>query len=347
MDVGVDVGVTDVFYERHIAPCTQQHQLLLILRDFEIQLGVFKAGAVDTIRIHPIHEVLDTERHLAAVIIQEVHGLIRQYEGEDPSEGDGWQVLMVAGQQPALPIVVQWNFRKTLPGAQVVVVDDQTAGSLVPLDPEVTCEHISGVPLGMALREENAFDSVPRLNLLPPRILRLKQVKRQGLITSVVAVMVLLVMMVSAPIVSVHADKIKDELRQRGPGQDGQTMSSLIDQCDELETRSKNLQAMQHQLQELQCDRDQLNWSQCLDDVRQALPDHLWFTHLEGSQDKKILMIEGRSITWNALSRYIESLGHSSSIRHVKIVRWDFVPNGDVVFSISCRLNVQDETSSD
>lgn len=336
------LGYVYGLYERHMAPCPRPRQLLLILRDFEIQLGVFLAGVLDVIRIRPIHEVLDTERHLAACLLQEVHGLIQQYEGEGPSEGDGWQILMVADQHPTLPVVVLWNLRKTLPDAHVVVIDDQATSSLLPGDPQVSCEPLSSLAFGMTLQRETAWADLPHINLLPPTLVKIKQIKRQGLLSSVVAVVVLAVMMALAPIVSVHADKIRNEIRQAGLGQDGQTMSHMIDQCFALEERSKSLKAKQLQLRQVQWDREPLNWSQCLDEVRQALPDHLWFTQLKGWQDKKILVIEGRSMTWNATNRYVSSLAESSVITHAEVINWEFAPNGEVVFRICCWLNRQD-----
>ena len=315
------LGHVNTFYECVIAPCVNSNLLFLVVRGSTLQMGVFRNGALDFIRERDLESLGSDASDLAHSILHDVDTLMQYYDIEIQQDRCQWDLLLSMNAPRHVRDIVEAEFKTSLPKVQVNVLDEKTVAALLPVEvqPRVSMADISWTALGVALQGMAHQDQTMKINLMPQDILRVKQIKRQGLMTAAAAAVIFSVMGLTAYGFSQHTHRLSQELAQNNHDQEiREETIRMVKERLALEDRIEGLSAANQQLKKIHQGRETVPWADVLQEIRRRMPNNLWLQRLSTQREDDVLIIDGGSITWQAVKIFITELNKSNVILNAK-----------------------------
>ncbi len=341
----------NAFYERAIAPCVKRNLLMLVIRESVMEMGVFRGGVLDFMRNRELTDTGQGGASQAATMLKDVNALMQYYDIEINPDGCQWDLLLSMDASSDVRLAVEEEFRAALPQVQIQRIDEQNANALVPVDihPKVDGTQTSWTALGLALQAMATAGQPLLVNLVPQDIVQVKRIKRQGLVTATAAAVILGIMGAGSFGLTLHADHLRQGLEAESGVKDANGIASMVDEQLDLEAKIALFKQANDRLQQIKGDQAQIPWAQVLDNIRQCMPNHLWFERLESEQDLSVLVIYGGSDTWQAVKLFENALNKSPYIKEATTARKEMIFERNrnyYEYRIRCKIKMEDGDES-
>lgn len=341
------LGHVNAFYERAIAPCVNNNLLFLVTRGSTLQMGVFRNGALDFIRERDLESVGSDASGWAQAVLHDVETLIQYYDIEVHQDRCQWDLLLSMDASRQVRDHVEAIFKTSLKKVQVNVLDEKTVATLLPVevDKRVSMSEVSWTALGLALQGMSPQDQSLQVNLMPQDMLCVKQIKRQGLVTMAATALIFCVMGLTAYGFSHHTHRLLQEIYQSSQHQEEREETiRMVNERLALEDRIGRLNADNRQLKKIRQGRERVPWAEVLKDVKQRMPDNLWLQRLSTQREDDVLIIDGGSVTWQAVKMFVTELNKSDVILNAQSRGIEQKQGHDYVqYKIRCQMKMVKE----
>lgn len=327
-------------YQSRVANRLDQNVMILWVRDNTLHLCVFRKGQIDLLRSHSLSWDQDDPSEFSQQLSEEIDATLQYYDIEVLEEAGHWQISVVVPPTLALPEGLLTLLESSQPDARFELVGEDQLESLVPWVDKKTGP-TSIVAIGLALRSLERKANLPSINLLPARILQMRVLQRQAVLTALSALLGIVLMALVVGGLSWHADVKRQAIEEYMAHHDMDEAAALIDRQAKLEeqvdTLSQNYQVM-HQLIRKHKDID---WAALLRDIGSRASKKLQITRMENRRDEAVLFLEGISLTYNAIPAFVQRLAESNHIQDVQIAKTEQIRAGSdqaVRYWLRCQL---------
>jgi Tfp pilus assembly protein PilN len=322
--------------------------LIAMLRGAVLTLCVLKNGAVDFIRTKERAESSAGSDDLNCWLAEELSEVVRFYDIEGPENTGKWEITLFvdstssprvdAAQSPrgieeCLKSKIQVG-RLQVRTIEDAYMDTPLGGSAAGKD-----KLPSPVAVGLAMELLTAQRDDVRINLVPPQVARVREVKRDALIAANAVAAILLIMALT-----VHGFAWMVERKSRSAvakeqliaGQDTEVM---VDRHQQLDARLKVLSSRLDSLAQISASHRDVNWAEVFEDIRKATPASVRITGLSCGDGSRV-QIEGLAMSNEAVSLFVDLLEKSHNIASVALLetRKQDGQSGLITYQLSCKL---------
>jgi len=317
--------------------------LVAIFRDNILTLCVLRNGVVDFIRTKEVRQKA-TAGDLCGWLADELAEIQKFYSVEVMDNTGKWEIAVFADiaqlPQDAEAILksrVQagsLQVRTSKDAYLDTIVGGQTTGD--------KNEQPSPVAVGLAMNLLVAQRDDARLNLMPPKIMQIREAKKDVLIaaTVVTALLLLMVLVVAAPAYMIK--KVSGDTAGKAARVSVRNTNKMLDKNQHLDARLQALSNRLDSIAKISASNKDVNWVQLFTNIRNATPASVRIVSLS-CRDGQRVQIEGLALSNDAVNSFVSSLEKSPDISTVTLLESSKQEGqkGFINYQISCKLGVK------
>ncbi|MCJ7729601.1 MAG: pilus assembly protein PilM [Sedimentisphaerales bacterium] len=200
----------------------------------------------------------------------------------------------------------------------------------------------SPVAVGLAMNLLTAQRDDVRINLVPPQVVRVREVKRDALIAANAVAVMLLIMVLTIHAFDFMIERINRSAVAKKQLTTGQDTEVMLEQHQRLDAKLKILTARLDRIAQISASHRDVNWAEVFDDIRKATPASVRITGLS-CQDGARMLIDGLALSNEAFNSFVNSLEKSNNIASVVLLeaRKQDGQNGLIVYQLSCKFGIR------
>jgi Tfp pilus assembly protein PilN len=200
----------------------------------------------------------------------------------------------------------------------------------------------SPVAVGLAMNLLTAQRDDVRINLVPPQVVRVREVKRDTLIAANAVAVMLLIMVLTIHAFDLMIGSINRSAVAKKQVITGQDTEAMVEQHQRLDAKLKILTARLDRIAQISASHRDINWAEVFDDIRKATPASVRITGLSCGDGSRV-QIEGLAMSNEAVSLFVNLLEKSHNIASVVLLeaRRQDGQNGLIVYQLSCKFGIR------
>jgi Tfp pilus assembly protein PilN len=318
--------------------------LVAIFRDNILTLCVLRNGVVDFIRTKEIRQKSASGGDLCNWLANELAEIQKFYSVEVMDNTGKWEIAVFA-DTAQLPQDAEAILKSKIQAGSIqvrtskdayldTIFGGQTAGD--------KNEQPSPVAVGLAISLLVAQQDDMRLNLMPPRIVQLKEAKRDVLIAVNVVAALLLLMVLAVDVPAYLVEKISRATATKATQVSVSDTDRILEKNRQLDTRLQALSDRLGSITQISATHDDVNWVQLFENIRNATPASVRINSLS-SPDGARMLIEGLALSNDAVNSFVSSLEKSPDIVSVTLLETNKQEGqkGFINYQISCKLGIK------
>jgi len=352
------LAYTRALYAKKIAGKFDCSVLIAILQDNTLNLCVFRKQTMDFVRTKSISKVPGTPygekaqpNELCQWLAEQINMVIQFYDVEVPDGCGKWEVIVVVDGEPVEPLpkdaagslrakVASANLQ-LLTGEDIcqAIVVSQSAGLSNCRQPDKP----SPVAIGLAMKLLDTDAHNLGVNLLPPKVARLRTAQKGALITAniIAAVLLIMILAVNGPIWKIK--KLNESINKKA-----YLLRDTHTLVRERISINKQISAISNTLNQINgalgshCDTD---WPGLLNDIGKGIPRTVCITSLS-SRANSGMSLKGLALSNEAVYLFVDMLNKSEHINSASIAETKKDDKGFISYEISCALAPKKENSN-
>jgi Tfp pilus assembly protein PilN len=310
-----------------------------------LTLCVLRNGSVDFIRAKEMAPGPGSSDDLNCWLSEELSEVIRFYDIDVPGNTGKWEIdVFIDCAQPHQATEKFLKSRIETSYLQVRTIEDAYMDTPVDGSSARENEKPSPVAVGLAMNLLTARGDDLRVNLVPREIERLRETKRDILITAnVIAVMLLAVVLAIGQFTAMfgrsHRNAAVKQLLIEKQNTDGAILlNQHID--DKLQVLSSRLD----RIAEIRALQPDVNWAELFDEIRRATPAPVRITGLSSLDGTRVL-VSGLALSNEAVNLFVGLLEKSQSLKSVTLLETHEQdgPNKLITYQLSCKLAIRSD----
>ena len=315
--------------------------LVAMLRGTALTLCVLKNGTVDFIRTKEIVQKKDSHADLNSWLADEISEVIRFYDIEVSDNQAKWEITVFADTSEPSQIT-ESSLKAAIRAQRIQVRTIADAYTDTPVNGTTSQDGVkpSPVAVGLAMRILTTQADSAKINLIPHRIVRIREAKRDVIIAANAVGALLLIMILSINGFALMIEKTtrnaaaKEQLVQR------QDTDVMLEQQQMLDAKIKVLSTRFDRIAQVSASHRDVNWVEVFEDIRKATPGSVRITGLS-CQDGSRVVIEGMATSNEAVNLFVSLLEKSRAIASVVLLeaRKQDGQSGLIIYQINCKLS--------
>ncbi len=332
-------------YEKRIAKKFDQNLLLAIVHQNILTLYLFRNETLNFVTTkHFEPDDSDCDRCLEW-LAEEISAVMRFYDFEVLEKRGKWEVEVITDECSSLPKERMDALSSLLTDTVELKIRTFKEASIdTPLVNPDSAANTSAVAIGLAMKLLQSQDFTPDVNLLPLKLLRAKSVEKQGWVIANIAAVVLLLMILSIGLFNTKLNKLNRNTDRKMRTEAIGNMRALLHEWTLLDEQVKDTSQKLSSMGVAARDDYFLRWDQILDQVARAIPRSVRI-HSLSSDDGSILMLEGQTLSYEAVELFLDMLSNCKHIKSASLARTEKDSESDkwIRYSIGCSLTDRKE----
>ncbi len=316
--------------------------LLVILRQTTLTLCVLRNGVIDFVRTKEASRNLAKKTDLYSWLADETGEIQKYYSCEVADSPDKWEITVFTdSEQTTRPVEEFLRPKMTAEKFQVRTAEDAFMDTPVPVPAD--SQRPSPVAIGLAMKLISVKQDAVKLNLLPQRMMRIREIKRDVLVAANALAVLMLIMVVVVGGPAWLAEKISGTIAEKRLQISGGDTQEKLEQHRQLDERLKALAGRLNRIAQISVSHHDVNWVGVLYDIGKATPRSVRITSLSCPNGTKI-EIAGLALSNEAIYLFVESLEKIQNISSVALLKAEEqgTKRGLMTYQLSCELGVED-----
>jgi Tfp pilus assembly protein PilN len=328
-------------YPNKIAGKFDCNVLIAILQENNLTLCVFKKQAMDFVRTKSIGKEKTQPDELCQWLAEQINTVIQFYDVEVPDSGEKWDITVVTNDM-RLPQNTEGTMRAKVPRAnlQILTSEDICQAAFVNQSRGLAdcrqTDRPSPVAIGLAMKLLDTDARDLGVNLLPPKVARLRTAQKEALITANIVAAVLLVMILAILVPDWKIKKLNESISQK-KGNLSQDTNILIKERASVNKQIDDVSNKLNQINGIFASRCDTDWPGLLRDVGKAIPKTVCITSLSSGADSRVFL-KGLALSNEAVYWFVDRLNKSERINSASIAETKRDSKGFISYEISCML---------
>jgi type IV pilus assembly protein PilM len=306
-----------------------------------LTLCVLRNGVIDFIRTKEMTERSDS---LNGWLADELTEIQKFYSVEVVDNPGKWEITVFA-DTGRLPQDAEERLKSKIQAGSLQVRTKNDAYLDTPVNVPAAggnSEQPSPVAVGLAMNLLMAQRDDVRINLVPPQVVRVREVKRDALIAANAVAVMLLVMVLTIHAFGFMIGETNRSAVAKKQVITGQDTEAMVEQHQQLDARLNVLSSRLDRLSQISASHRDINWAEVFEDIRKATPASVRITGLSCGDGSRV-QIEGLAMSNEAVSLFVNLLEKSHNIASVVLLeaRRQDGQNGLIVYQLSCKLAIR------
>jgi type IV pilus assembly protein PilM len=331
--------------EQKITGRSKSNVLVAMLRGKSLTLCALKNGEIDFIRNKESAENSQDAGDLINRLADELSEVVRFYDIEDSENTGKWEIAVFIDRQgQAKEIEELLKSNPDLSGRaiqiQVRTLEDACLDTPV-AGPASSADKPSPLAIGLAMRLLGRQSGEARVNLLPQKVVKRREAKRDVLIAANVIAVMLLVMLLLINLFAFMIQRATSNAISKKAVVAERDTESMVLQNQRLEEKVQSLTSRLERIRQIPESHIDVNWVQVLDEIRKATPGSVRISRLTSAEGSRI-QIEGLAMSDDAVNLFVGLLEKSKLITSVTLLdAHKYNEQSQVVaYQIRCKLNI-------
>ncbi len=316
--------------------------LVAVFRDNVLTLCVLRNGVVDFIRTKEFRQ--KSAGDLCGWLADELAEIQKFYSIEFVDNSGKWEITVFANNA-SLPENAESLLKSKFEGGSLQLRTSKDAyldtifGGQSSSDRN---DNLSPVALGLAMNLLVPQRDDIRLNLIPPKIVQMKEAGREVLIAVNAIALSFLIMVLAVDVPAYMVDRINRAIVSKATCVSAENTDQILEKHQHLDAKLQALTDRLGSITRITAEHSDVNWVQLFDSVRKATPASVRITNLS-SQDGIKVQIEGLALSNEAVNSFVNSLEKSPEIASVTLLEANKQEGqkGFISYQISCKLSVK------
>jgi Tfp pilus assembly protein PilN len=339
-------------YATKIAGKFDCNVLMAIFQGNNLALCVFRKQSLDFVRTKSIGKEKTQPDELCQWLVEQINTVIQFYDVEVPDSSGKWEITVVAdGVQ--LPQNAEGTLKAKVANADLQIMTNEDICQAVVVNQsrgqakgEVSShggladyrrtDRPSSVALGLAMRLLGTDTHNLGVNLLPPRVARLRTAQKGTLITANILAAVLLIMILAVVVPEWKIKKLNESISSKKVNL-FQNAHALFEKQVSV---NKQIDAVSKQVDQINAILDSHNntdWPGLLNDIKKAIPKTACITNLSSGANSRV-SLKGLAKSNETVYWFMDGLNKSERINSASITGTKRDSQGFISYEISCAL---------
>jgi Tfp pilus assembly PilM family ATPase/Tfp pilus assembly protein PilN len=330
------IGNMSSLYPMRIKSAPDKKSLFITFREGLLNLVVFYSGGIDLINTKkPTKEQVSPE-NLAEYISEQINTIQNYYEIELMEDSDKWQVTITSDHKIDAPEKIEDKIKQNIDCESILFINQYIAlTGLSCFESENTKQTVSPVVAGLVMQLLDFDRDEVRINLLPPEMENIKEMKKQSLMTMNFAAVIILVTFLFIGILNSTIKNINIRMNQRSY----KNTSKLIQQKEALEANISKLSSLITQSRQTAEKHKNINWYEMLDSIKTHIPSDVRVSNITSRENKEI-SITGLALSYESVNKFADLLNNNEQIKSAKLSETQkSSQNSQIIeYALSCSL---------
>jgi len=330
--------------DKKIAGKTACNVLLVMLRENTLTLCVLRNGTIDFIRIKEARQGSATADDLCGWLADELVEIQKFYSIEVMDNTGRWEITVFADTD-RLPQDAEMVLKSKIQAGSLQVrtrndayLDSIISGQRIDDKDERPSPVAVGLAMNLLLKHRNDV----RLNLIPPKIIQLREAKKDVLVAATVVMAILLLMVVATMLPAYIFKKISGDITVKKARISVRSTDKIVEKNQYLDNRLQMLSNHLDGIAKISESHNDVNWVRLFVNIRNSAPASVRIVNLSCTDGRK-LEIEGVALSNDAVNLFVGSLEKSPDILSVTLLESSKQEGqkGFINYQISCKLNAK------
>lgn len=317
-------------YAKKIAERFDRNLLFAIVYENILTLCVFRNQTLDFVRTKRLEADVCEPDKCCEWLAEEINAVLRFYELEVPDNRQGWEVTLVES-------ICNKSIKDKLEGVELEVRTLENAYLDTPAADTECDDRPSAIAVGLAMKVLNFPAGGLNINLLPPEVVEIKSVRKQTLVSAIIAAAILFLMILSIGFLNIKVKKINENIERTKLAQNTR---ALLNEQALLNRQIANISKKLNSMNTVLGTSPFLKWGQILNDIRLVIPKTVRITKLFSGDNSSKMLLEGQGSSYEDIQHYVDTLNACEHIESASLVGTEKDSKSDklVSYSISCSL---------
>lgn len=332
-------------YHKRIAKKFDQNLLLAMLREDVLALYLFRNETLDFVTTKHFEAAdSDDDRHIEW-LAGEIRDVIRFYDFEASGKRSKWEVEIVTDECDSLlkekmdmlpPLLTE------VAGLKIRTFEEASVDT--PLANPDAAAGASAVAIGLAMKFLQSGDFTPAVNLLPPKLLEARSVKKQGWVIANIAAVVFLLMILSIGLFSIKVEQLNRNTDRKMRTEAIENMRTLVHEQTLLDGQIKDEAQKLNNMGAVVRSGYFHRWDRILEQIAHAIPRNVRICSLS-SNGGSMITFEGQALSYEAVELFRDMLSRCEHIKSASLAGTEKDSESDkwIKYTIGCSLTDRKE----
>jgi len=329
--------------DKKITGRTGFNVLVAVLRENTLTLCVLRNGTIDFIRTKEAKQKSTACEEIFKWLGDEITEIQKFYSVEFIENTGKWDITIFT--DTVLPENADTVLKSKFQTGSLQVRSSNDAYLDTIVDNQKLShknEQPSAVAVGLAMHLLTQQHEDVRLNLMPPQIIQIKEIKREALIAANIFAVLLLLIIIAVDVPSYFSENITRTAAAKTSLFSIEDTDFIIEKNQQLDQRLQSLSNRIAGISHISSLHNDVNWTELFDSIRKAAPASVRINSLF-STDGSRMHIYGLALSNDAVNTFVNSLEKAPQITSVSLLETSKQEGdkGYIRYQIGCRLAVK------